>query len=405
MIDWIRKHDVITRGLSLVVAVLLWMYVVNNKDDDIKRDYTQIGVQVLGVDTLRSNGLTIIGGADTKVNVKLIGKRDKIVNVTKDKLVATVDVSNITAAGTYNLSYLVNTNTDGVQVLDKNPTQFELVIDRIVTKSVPVELDVQGTLPEGYLLEDTAMMPDAVDVQGPEKELENISHAVATLNVSELKQTTTVKLTYVLMNEKGSPVNMTNLITPSPSISVTATVRKAGDVPLIIDVTPIPGVPESAISYTIEPASIRVTGSTETLATINNIKLGSVSLATLVEQGKNEMTFPLILPNGVTAEDAPAQVTVKFDLSGIAQKTVQVPGEQFTTHEGFTYQTESISIKLVGTEQAINALTAADLIVDFDAAELTEDGTRTVVAIIGCEVQEVAVLGKYQLVITKETPQ
>ncbi len=403
MMEWIRKHDMITKGLSLFVAFLLWIYVIDASDPEESKTFSGVGIQILGLDTLHENGLTVLEGADTTVKLILSGKRTKLGTVDRDKLTATVDVSGITIAGEYNLSYMAKAGgVDGVTVR-RDPSQITLKIDRIIKKSVPVKLAIQGAPPEGYLMDsDYVLTPDAVDVQGPEQELQNVSYAYASIDVSEMKQTSTVKLSYTLMDEEGNAVDMKNITLPNPSISATITVHKAGDVPLTLDLTPIPGVPESVVSYTIEPSNVQIKGTTEKLATINSINLGSVSLVSLLENNETEITLPLILPNGITSDNAPSAVTVKFDFSHMGDKTLTIPAAQFAAQDGFEYVTPSLDVRVVGMDQMVSALTAEDITVSFDPAGL-EDGEHTVAAIITSNAEDVAILGKYEITVTKVT--
>ena len=66
------------RVLSVLVAMMLWLYVVENNDEDTTKTYRDIGIQIQGLDTLRENGMTIIDGADTTVDVTVIGKWDAL---------------------------------------------------------------------------------------------------------------------------------------------------------------------------------------------------------------------------------------------------------------------------------------------------------------------------------------
>ncbi len=139
------------------------------------------------------------------------------------------------------------------------------------------------------------------------------------------------------------------------------------------------------------------------MATINSINLGSVSLAALLAQGQTEVTLPIILPNGVTSENAPAEATVTFDFSHLEEKTLQIPVEQFTAVEGYEFVTRSLEVRLLGVEQAVGALTTQDVTVTFDPAKLGElaEGERaTVTAVVTCGADDVVVLGKYELTVT-----
>lgn len=402
MMEWIKKHDVVTKVFSLLVAIVLWMYVIESTDAPGTKRFTNVDIQFQGIETLQENGLTILEGADATVSVEVTGERKKLNQVERDNLMVVVDVSTITGPGDYTRTCMASIYpaVSGLTV-SRSPDQIELKIDRIINKSVPVELDIQGTMPEGYVLDtDTLLEPDAVDVQGPEDVLDSIAYAYATVDVSDLRQTSTVKVSYTLMDAAGNPVDMKNIVLPTPSVSVTLTVHKAGEVPLTLDVTMIPGVPESAVSYSIEPSSITIKGSPEILSTINTINLGSVSVATLLEQGETQVTLPLILPNGVTADDVPSEATVTFDFSQLGDKTLTLPATQFLPQDGVTYDTQSLDVRVVGTDSAVAALMPEDLTVSFDSTGL-EEGTHTVTAAITCNAADVAVIGRYEITVTK----
>ena len=59
MMEWMRKHDILTRLLSLMAAIMLWLYVVESRNEDVVQTYKNIGVQIQGLDVLRDSGWLI----------------------------------------------------------------------------------------------------------------------------------------------------------------------------------------------------------------------------------------------------------------------------------------------------------------------------------------------------------
>ncbi len=405
MMEWMRKHDILTRLLSLMAAMTLWLYVVESRNEDVEQAYKNIGVQIQGLDVLRDNGMTVIEGADTKVNVTVVGKRDALLNVRQDKFLATVDVSNIPSPGEYNLQYTVSANTEGARISDKNPRLITLKIDRMTNKSVPVRLKVIGQPPEGYSLAgDCLVSPTAVEIQGPEADLAKIEYAYVEVDVSELRQTATQRAAYTLMTAEDQPADTSRITSEDPAVDVTTPVYKAGSAPLVLDLILPEGLPEGLVSYVIEPSSVEIKGDSDALAAVNSIELGSVNLAALLEQGTDQAVMPLILPNGLTSDSAPSEAVIRFDLSRLGDKTIRVDSSQFTGQPGFAYVTEALDVRVVGTEQAVAELDAQDFTVSFDSQGLG-DGQTSVTASVSCSDKNVTIIGRYQVTVEAAEPE
>ena len=80
--------------VSLVAAILLWLYVVTVVSPETTRTFYNIPVVFVGEDNLREEGLTISEGADATVTLRLTGTRSIIDNqLDRDNISITVDVS------------------------------------------------------------------------------------------------------------------------------------------------------------------------------------------------------------------------------------------------------------------------------------------------------------------------
>src|SRR5262249_38604413 len=62
----------------------------------------------------------------------------------------------------------------GVRIVRISPAQINLDIARMIKRLVPVHLETVGTLPHGYTLTATDILPDKVEVSGPDSTVEKI---------------------------------------------------------------------------------------------------------------------------------------------------------------------------------------------------------------------------------------
>ena len=140
---WIKDNDVVLRGLSLLIAILLWAYVVTTDDQSVRNDVPNVPVLLQGVSDLSDKGLVILSGANNKVTVTVDSSRGDIRNLLNDPslLTGTAELYHITEPGEYELTYLVDPTrykSEGVSVVDKNPQKLSIVVDRMSTASIPV---------------------------------------------------------------------------------------------------------------------------------------------------------------------------------------------------------------------------------------------------------------------------
>ena len=130
--------------VSLVAAILLWLYVVTVVSPETTRTFYNIPVVFVGEDNLREEGLTISEGADATVTLRLTGTRSIIDNqLDRDNISITVDVSKIRAAGEYTRSYVIglpnSIQMSSVTVEHKSPTSISFTVEELVSKEVPVK--------------------------------------------------------------------------------------------------------------------------------------------------------------------------------------------------------------------------------------------------------------------------
>ena len=178
MMDWIRKYDVLPRLVSLAAAVLLWFFVIDSLDKELTTTITQFPVEFTGTGLLANNDLVIIEGTHSTVNFEVEGKTSKLKTLNMNYVRATADLSNITAPGSYDVQYELSTIQSGVSLKKITPS-VRIVVDRMVSKLVPVDLTLGGKLEEGYILDRRSLSPDAITVTGPQSVLDKIVSAKA----------------------------------------------------------------------------------------------------------------------------------------------------------------------------------------------------------------------------------
>lgn len=66
----------------------------------------------------------------------------------------------------------------GVEVIEVQPSFFRLAFDRRTRREVPIQARVVGELPTGYRIERITVVPDKIDIVGPEQRVNAIRTAL-----------------------------------------------------------------------------------------------------------------------------------------------------------------------------------------------------------------------------------
>ncbi len=119
---------------------------------------------------------SVVDSSAKTIDVAFLGTRDDLRYLNRELIKATVDAR----AQQNNQSFTVvlgpaNVNTFGNARIDFiRPATVTLRLDREITKQVPVKVETQNLLPDGYEIEKTVVTPAAVVLSGPAQILDGV---------------------------------------------------------------------------------------------------------------------------------------------------------------------------------------------------------------------------------------
>ena len=398
MMDWIKKNDIVSKALSVGCAILLWFYVVSSTDLDMTKTFSNFSVDFIGMDLLTSNNLMVTSGSDSTVTFKITGKADKIADIDADKITVTADLSSISSPGDYNIKYQVYT-TSGDVTVSKTTAAIKISVDRKVSKLIPVDLKINGTLPDGFESDDYSLSPDAITVTGPEKLLDTIVSAVAVYDISDIKTSTDTTLSYTLVDSNGAEVKSSYISVDSPSVKLSFGVRQVEDIPIVLNVTDFGFITGDLANVTLEPSSITIKGSPDVVSTLNQIELGTIDLEDVFEKEVFVFELALRLPNGVTCEDEITSVKVTVDPAALTKTTIELTRDMLPESSVFDYASD-LAVTVWTTNEHADLLgpNSIDISLSFNEDALAPGLNEIPVTITTLD-DDIVVVGEYAVVV------
>lgn len=365
--------------LSLLLGIISWLVVSLVIDPNITTQVDNIPVEVELTGSAQLNGLDVVDQADLKVSVQITGAIYTVGNLTADDFTASVDASDITEPGTYQLDVsVVKNNTHDETYTVDYPVQstVNVTLDRFESATFAVEPSVSNktVAQEGTFMGELVSNPTTVTLTGPAAEIDQVDRVVLeNTETMTLTKSTTVSGTFVFYDQNGAPLTQSgNITTDAVDPRITMPVYTRISLPLVFDYINVPsGLDVDRLHYSLSNENITVGVPVDLGTTPNSISLGQIDVRD-IEVGYS-YAFTVSLPSGYLNLSGLDQVTVTFtdtlestSLAGTNIVTVNRPSDY-----NITVNSDRVSgITFVGLPEDIAALTSDDVVVTLDFANV-----------------------------------
>lgn len=261
--------------LSILCAIVLWAVIVNIYDPTTSVTISNVNVELINTESLTDKDYTyeVIDGS--KISVYLSGPKSIITDIKSSDIVATVDLSKITAFADY-VDIEVKVIKDGREInnIEVTPrtTAVRLSIENRLTEEFTVTPEITGNVAEGHVLSNLNVSPNIIKITGASSVVESINSVKAICDVSGANSDISGSAKLVAYDGEGNVMSTDNLtfsrtevdFTASVSASKTVSVRSAGVSGTVRD-----GYRIIAVELSLD--SVELTGSAEALNDISEV--------------------------------------------------------------------------------------------------------------------------------------
>ena len=362
-----KEHNISQILLSLIMAVVIWAFAINELDPFRELNYSAIPVTFVGMEALEENNLAVIEGQNSTLRVSIEGTVKSFKEFDAKNISVTADLSSYTEPGEYQIpssKINISLQTSNLKVTSFTPRTLIITVDRIISREFPVSAEVTGTPAPGYRYLNPELSMDHITVTGPETMLDQISRVLVSVEANALSESMVYSAPVIFMDADQNVIESDFLTPEVDSIDVTIRTNKEGEIPLRVDILPSDTLSASDVTVTIDPLTIPVFADESILNNYSAITLGEIDLNTLNLSGV--YTFPVALPGRLSAlgtlpDHAVVTVEVKdqltkqftiteFDLKDVAEQPAKAELE-----------TQSVTVSVTGLRSFVEKLTENDI--------------------------------------------
>ena len=368
------------RVLAVVIAILIWIIVVNVSDPIIDSTYSGIPVEIVNTDAISKQNKTYEVLNDTdNITVTISAKRSINDLLGRDNIRATADLSNLDMEkGTVRIKLETNKYNDKIESIKGKTDTLEIAIENLQKKQFAITSQVNGDPVDGYVIGDTVLDQNVVTVQGPESIVSKIDKAVVEASVAGMTASISTTSTIRYYDEKGNVLDSSRLSGNISSVNLKVDILStkslgfrfytsgnlANDYSLSGDIT-------SDID------EVTVAGKSNVLSGISAI---TIPAAAIDLEGKKD-TFTITLDVTKYLPDNVSLVDNDFD----GKITVTVPIEKMETKD-ITVSKSNISVTGYDSEEQGITLMGGDYVLGIkglssDLSDVKKDSIKGVVSI------------------------
>lgn len=335
------KSNWTAKLFALLIAIFLWSYVMGEVNPIIKKTVRDVNVTLTNISSLDRQGLVIMDPETATVNVTVEGKKSDVDEISSSNILAEVDLKGY-SEGEIRIPIdvkLLNTPYD-VKLINKEPREILFRIDKIISKQVSVNIQTEGEIPDGYILEEINKKPQNITIKGPRSWVNEVSEARAIVNLTNRTSSASTSEPVQLLDDKGEEVRG---IEKDPGIvDISIDISKTILLPIELDTVNELPVNINIKDIKIYPEKINIKGSGD-FSDIKIIKTKAIDINTLI--GKTSMDVELALPDGLKLVDPKQKISISYSVEEIIEKEYLFKNNEIkikNLDEGLDVKEESI---------------------------------------------------------------
>ncbi len=342
----------------------------------VSRDQLEVPGPITIVPVGLSEDQTLLNELPPVTRIGYVAPSD-VGRLTASDFQATVDLSNVPVGREVSVPVSVTSPVGGVFVVDVQPRSVRVTLDQVVSRDVPVRIDITG-LPAGVQQGEMTIDPPTVSVRGASSVVQKVDVATATISVEPSAIDIDRLVEPVAVDAQGQTVGGVELEPKAVHVEQPLfTNLESRGLPVRVVITGAPGPGYRVAGLDPEPSIVSVQGDADDLVALQAVETEPIRLNG--ETATVTTTTQLALPPNVTVPDVET-VKVTIRIEAVTETRTFSAGFTLVGQEaGFTYELSTTRVleTLFGSVNDLDAAASQPLLATIDVTGLAE-GVHTV---------------------------
>lgn len=394
--------------VSILLAVIFWLVVMNVSDYSITVRIDDIPVQQINGDVLDElDQVYDIASGDT-VDIVVKGRRSVVSKLGRDDFNATADLSKMSITNTVQIFVTPKSASisDEISISCVDNT-MKLNLEDKVVKQFPIKVKTEGEPSNGFAVGEIEVRPNIVTVEGPKSAVDKITEARVDISVLGAKTAYTAEAKIVLYDAYGEPVNNDKISVNQEDVSLNVNVYPVKNVPVNVSTIGNAGTGYDIAEVAYQPQTVQIAGPEEKLDRIKAVDIDDISVSGLTENFVTTVNINDYLPDGLFVASESSDIAISVTIEKLEEVTFNLKENEITLTEkdnGYTYEISlSGDYKIIasGLEEYVEGLNISAIKPSINCSDLLP-GTNNNVTLVLKDVDGVTYEIKGSITVTVE---
>jgi len=351
--------------LSLLLAILIWLN-ASQENDPTRLQSFQIPIDFIG----QPENSTLVASDENMVFV-VEAPASVMDQLTTDDFTAVVDLSQVALGEDVAVDVNVQPKVRGVTITSPSPNQVTVRLEQLVTRDIPVVLDVRGSVARGHTQGDPLVDPETITVVGTEAQVNRLDSARVTVFLNNVSETVVTSPAPIFYDRQGRVASTSGLKSVGDEeVEVTIPVQESADFAekfIEVDWSGAPADGYRLLSINVNPPSVLVQGLPTRLSEVTQLKTEPIDITGLTDTFTQTVT--LNVPEGLSLDEVQVvSVTVEIEpilTTGVYNRPAEVQGLEDDLVA--TVDPEEVRVVVFGPLPVLDSLAEDEVRVTVDA--------------------------------------
>ncbi len=370
--------------LSLLIAVLVWVTIMNIDDPYITVTIPDVPVTSLNESVLQEQGKISDIESGRTVTLKVHAPSSIAENLTARDFNAVADYRQMSLVYAVPIQVSLrqespyNKEDIDITIVSRQPEVMVLTLEDYTSETFRVDIQTLGEAAEGYYVSDMVVKPNLVQISGSEKQIDRIERVVVEVGTGQVKKSFERQAVLRAYDKNGYEIDASTIEFDTKEVNVEVTVLPVKKILLLITTQGEPAYGYECTGIQHVPTEIMIAGKAEDLEGIYSMTIpfdidmqskdygAKLNIETYLNE-YYEGKYVLV--------DEEKYVTVTAYIEKLPTKDFKVRSEDISVvglaeEYDLLYTTKSdINIKVLGRQEELDKLTVQNLKLYIDVTD------------------------------------
>lgn len=275
----VLKKNLRWKLLSLLIAVLVWVAIMNMEDPYITVTIPDVPVTVLNENVLQEQGKISDIESGRTVTLKVHAPSSVAENLTADDFEAVADFRQMSLVYAVPIQVSVreessyNREDIDITIESKSPEVMILTLENYTSETFRVDIQTVGEAAEGYYVSEMVVKPNLVQISGAERQIDRIEKVVVEIGTDQVKNSFSQQAVLHAYDKNGYEIDASTVEFETTEVSVEVTVLPVKKILLLITTEGEPAYGYECTGIQHVPTEIMIAGKAEDLEEIYSMTI------------------------------------------------------------------------------------------------------------------------------------